>query len=116
MDFFTNILLNYSLKSFSFFFDDLLKSMGARVFVQQEISQAADAAVRKYNDATPDDDRKPEEAARAMRVGTKERTKTLMVKMGKLLAVAHPANGPGFLKEVTSLPTSLHYKCTRLLF
>ena len=71
--------------------------------MQQEISQAADAAVRKYTDTTPESDRRPPEIAHAMRVGAKERTKTLMVKMGKLLAVAHPSNGPGFLEEVSSL-------------
>ena len=68
--------------------------------IQQEISQAADGAVRKYTDSTPEEERRPEELAHAMRAGAKERTKTLMGKMGKLLAVAAPANTPEFLAEV----------------
>ena len=68
--------------------------------IQQEISQAADGAVRKYTDSTSKKERRPKELAHAMRAGAKERTKTLMGKMGKLLAVAAPANTPEFLAEV----------------
>ena len=71
--------------------------------IQQEISQAADAAVRKYTESTPPSERKPEDAAHAMRVGASERTKALTGKMGKLLAVANPSNGPGFLEEVNGV-------------
>ena len=80
------------------------------VGAQQEISQ--DAGVRKYDDVTSENDRRPEEAAHAMRVAAKERTRNLIGKMAKLLAVANPANGPGFLEEVKSYATyftTLHY-------
>ena len=70
------------------------------MIIQQEISQAADGAVQKYTDSTPEEERRPEELAHAMRAGAKERTKTLMGKMGKLLAVAAPPNTPEFLAEV----------------
>ena len=88
------------------------------MIVQQEISQAADAAVRKYTDSTPKEERRPEEVAHAMRAGAKERTKTLMGKMGKLLAVVAPVNGPKFLVEVSYTKTAfcpfgfLHYAST----
>ena len=70
------------------------------MIIQQEISQAADGAVRKYTNSTPEEERRPEELAHAMRTGAKERTKTLMGKMGNLLAVAAPSNTPEFLAEV----------------
>ena len=56
--------------------------------------------MQKYTDNTPKEERRPEELAHAMRAGAKERTKTLIVKMGKLLAVAAPANTTDFLAEV----------------
>ena len=74
--------------------------------IQQEISQAADGAVRKYTDSTPEEERRPKELAHAMRARAKERTKTPMGKMGKLLAVAAPANTPEFLAEVHYTRTS----------
>ena len=66
-----------------------------------------DGAVRKYTDSTPKEERRPEELAHAIRVGAKERTKTLMGKMGKLLAVAAPSNTPKFLAEVCYTGTPL---------
>ena len=54
----------------------------------------------------------------AMRARAKERTKTLMGKMGKLLAVAALANGSKFLAEVRYTKTTfrpfgfLHYVST----
>ena len=56
--------------------------------------------MQKYTDSTPEEERRPEEVAHAMRAGANERTKTLMGKMGKLLAVAAPANTAEFLAEV----------------
>jgi len=35
-----------------------------------------------------------------MRVGAREKVAKLIAKMGKLLVVANPVHGPGFLKEV----------------
>ena len=64
---------------------------------------AADAAGRRYNEATPDDERRPKELVHAMRAGAKERTSKLNVKMSKLVAVANPANKPCFLEEVRLL-------------
>ena len=74
--------------------------------MQQEIAQSADAAVRKYNEITPEDEKAPEELAHAMRAGANEKTNKLNVKMSKLVAVANPANKPGFLEEVHFWPTS----------
>lgn len=68
--------------------------------MQQEISNAADASVRKYNEVTPPEERSTEGVANAMRSGAKERASKLISKMGKLLAVANPAHGPGLLEEV----------------
>ena len=56
--------------------------------------------MRKYTDSTPEEERRPEEVTHAMRAGANERTKTLMGKMGKLLAMAAPANTAEFLAEV----------------
>ena len=56
--------------------------------------------MRKFTDSTPEEERRPEEVVHAMRAGATERTKTLMRKMGKLLAVAAPANTAEFLVEV----------------
>ena len=64
--------------------------------------------MQKYTDSTPEEEKRPEEVAHAMRAGAKERTKTLIGKMGKLLAVASPANGPEFLAEVRYTKTSFH--------
>ena len=88
------------------------------MILQQEISQAANADVLKYTDSTPEEERRPEEVAHAMKAGAKERTKTLMEKIRKLLAVAAPANGPKFLAEVRYTETAfcpfgfLHYVST----
>ena len=78
------------------------------MILQQEISQAADAAMQKYTDNTPEEERRPEEVAHAMRVRANERTKTLIGKMEKLLAVAAPTNTPEFLAEVRYTKTPLH--------
>jgi len=77
-------------------------------YAQQEISAAADAAVRKYNEATSFEDKSDDSIANVMRAGAKEKATKLTVKMGKLLAVANPTNGSGFLHEVcTVLKNSL---------
>jgi hypothetical protein len=68
--------------------------------LQQEISEAADAAVRKYNKTTALEERTPEGVAKAMRAGAKAMAGKMYAKMGKLLAVASPLNGPKFLEEV----------------
>ena len=38
-----------------------------------------------------------------MKQGIKDKTTKLMVKLGKMTAVANPAHGPEFLEEVCSL-------------
>ena len=68
--------------------------------MQQEITQSVDAAVRRYNEVTPEDERTPEQRVHAMRSGAHERTTKLNVKMSKLVAVANPDNNQGFLDEV----------------
>lgn len=69
--------------------------------VQQEIAQVADAAVRKYEEGILVEDRSEAGVANSMRVGAKEKNSKLYVKMIKLLTVANPAHGPGFLEEVS---------------
>ena len=68
--------------------------------VQQEISQGADSAVRKYIETTRETGSTPKGAAKAMREGALERKEALTSKMFKILSVANPGNGMGFLKEV----------------
>ena len=70
--------------------------------MQQEIAQAADTAVRRYNEVTAEDERTLEQRVHAMRSRAHERTSKLNVKMSKLVAVANPANNQGFLDEVFS--------------
>lgn len=67
---------------------------------QQEIAQAADAAVRKFNEVTPFEEKSDQGVANAMRVGAREKASKLIVKTGKLLVVANPTHGLGFLEEV----------------
>ena len=64
--------------------------------------------MQKYTDSTPEEERGLEEVAHAMRAGANERTKSLMGKMGKLLAVAAPSNTAEFLAEVRYSKTPLH--------
>ena len=64
--------------------------------------------MRKYTESTPEEERRPEELTHAMRAGAKERTKTLMGNIGKLLAVTAPANSPKFLAEVRYTETPFH--------
>lgn len=68
--------------------------------MQQEIAQAADAALRKYHENCPVKEKTPEGVAYAMKAGVKEKTGKLNVKMMKLVAVSNPAHTPGFLQEV----------------
>jgi len=72
------------------------------VFVQQEILQAANVAVRKYHETTAANDKITEGVAHAMRAGAKEKNAKLYVKMIKLLVVANPSNRLAFLQEVSS--------------
>jgi len=68
--------------------------------VKQEIAQATDAAVKKYNEVTPFEEKSDKRMANAMRVGSKERSMRLIAKMEKLLVVANPIHDLGFLEEV----------------
>jgi len=47
----------------------------------------------------PFEEKSNEGVANAMRVGAREKIAKLIVKIGKLLAVANPAHGPGFLEK-----------------
>jgi hypothetical protein len=77
--------------------------------VKQEIAQAMDAALRKYNENTPQQDKTPEGLAHAMRAGAKEKTNKLNMKMMKLVTVANPTRRPEFLEEVSFIYTeSIH--------
>jgi hypothetical protein len=69
-------------------------------FLQQEIAQAADVAVRFYTEVTPFDEKSDQGLADAMRLGAKDRATKLIAKMGKLLAMANPTHGQTFLQEV----------------
>ena len=75
--------------------------------MQQEIAAASDAALRKYHEDTPIDEKSNAGVADAMRLGAKEKSTKLYQKMHKLLTVANPALGPGFLEEVSSLHNTL---------
>jgi len=68
--------------------------------LQQEIPAVADATIQKYNEVTSFEDKSDVGVANAMRAGTKEKALKLTIKMDKLLAVANPVNGLGFLQEV----------------
>ena len=60
-----------------------------------------------------------EDLSDAMRTRAKEKTTKLYVKMFKLLAVASPANGTGFLQEVNNPSikyTSNHFQVLNILF
>jgi len=49
--------------------------------MQQEISNAADASVRKYNEVTPLEEKSTQGIANAMRFGAKEKSSKLISKM-----------------------------------
>ncbi len=63
--------------------------------------------MRRYNEVTLDEDKTNLGVANAMRAGAKEKTTKLYVKMVKLVTVANPGHGPGFLEEVSAS----HLKC-----
>ena len=67
---------------------------------QQEIAAAGDLAVLVYREETKPEDVTREGIAAAMKMGIKEKTTKLIVKLGKMTAVANPAHGPEFLQEV----------------
>ena len=60
---------------------------------------------------TDPDFRSVEGVASSMRSGAKERVSQMTVKMGKLLAVANPAHGPGFLEEVNICIILYYFDC-----
>jgi len=68
--------------------------------MKQKITQAVDVAVRKYNEVTPSKEKSDQGVANTKRLGAKERSMKLILKMKKLLALANPAHGAGFLEEV----------------
>jgi hypothetical protein len=70
------------------------------VCIQQEIAAAGDTAVLVYREETKPEDVTREGIAAAMKQGIKEKTTKLMIKLGKMTAVANPAQGPEFLGEV----------------
>lgn len=78
---------NFSLIDFNF-------------FVQQDIARAAEGGLRQYNESTPLNERRPIEAAQAMKAAARERTGKLNIKMAKLVAVANQNWTDDFLKEV----------------
>jgi len=83
--------------------------------LQQEISVAANAGGRKYNETTPVDGRSEVGIANAMRMATKEKANKLYMKMMKLVVVAKPTNEPEFLEEMkfklyTTCMTSLCFQ------
>ena len=67
---------------------------------QQDIAAAGDLAVLVYREETKPEDVTREGIAAAMKMGIKDRTSKLIVKLGKMTAVANPAHGPEFLQEV----------------
>jgi len=71
--------------------------------LQQEISQAVDAAMRKYHEITRVEEKSALGVANAMGDGAKERAKQLTSKMQKLLSIANPKHGLRFLQEVMNI-------------
>lgn len=67
---------------------------------QQEISVAADFAVRKYHEDIASDEATSEGVAAAMRAAIKECTDRCRQKMSKMVSVASPQLGPEWLKQV----------------
>jgi len=63
-------------------------------------SNVVDDAAHKYIEITSFEEKSNEGVANAMRVGAREKVTKLIAKMEKLLAVANPVHGPGFLEEV----------------
>jgi hypothetical protein len=61
---------------------------------------AADVAARLHREQTHPDDISAASIAAAMRAAIKEKTAKMMMKLGKMVAVANPALGEEFLKEV----------------
>jgi len=57
--------------------------------------------VWRYHEITPINKKSEEHVAYAMRVGVKEKNVKLYVKMIKLLIVANPTHGHGFLEELS---------------
>ena len=76
---------------------------------------AVDSALRRYMETTPPKNQTAERAALSMRVGTNEKNAKLYVKMIKLLAVANPAHGTGFLEEVSSIASLILSSVTFIL-
>jgi hypothetical protein len=67
---------------------------------QQDIAAAGDLAVLVYREETKPEDVTQEGIAAAMKMGIKERTSKLIIKLGKMTPMANPAHGPEFLQEV----------------
>lgn len=70
------------------------------ILLQQEIAAAGDTAVFVYREQTSPEDVTQEGIATAMKQGIKDKTSKLMLKLGKMTAVANPVHGPEFLEEV----------------
>jgi hypothetical protein len=68
--------------------------------IQQEIAAAGDATVLVYREETSPEDVTRDGIAPAMKQGIKDKTAKLMIKLGKMTAVANPTLGPEFLEEV----------------
>jgi hypothetical protein len=69
--------------------------------IQQEIAAAGDATVLVYREETSPEDVTQDGIAVAMKQGIKDKTAKLMIKLGKMTAMANPTLGPEFLEEVS---------------
>jgi hypothetical protein len=71
------------------------------LFVQHELSVAADEGVRQLVEQT-EGEVSPADKAAAMTAAIEKRVVALRIKMGKLVAVANPELTDGWLREVST--------------
>jgi hypothetical protein len=69
-------------------------------YLQQEIVEASDEAVRNYYDKIPDEERSNSRVTAVMRVAAKSKHQSFKGQFSKYTAIANPKFGNEFLEEV----------------
>ena len=92
----SNSISFFLLVSFPF---EIEISHSCYVFVQHELSLAADDGVRQLLEQT-EGEVSPADKAAAMKAAVEKKAVALRMKMGKLVAVANPELTDGWLREV----------------
>jgi len=96
-------LVSY-VTSFSTQFVMTITSIVVLSFIQQEISAATDAAIRKLKEENLEVEVSREAVAATMRSTIKDSTNRHYKKLSKIVSVVNPALIPHWLKEVQELP------------